>query len=206
MDLSRPYSLISSSADLDALAVLSRTTEPLSGREVARRAGRSQEWTRRLMRRLAEHGVVEQGSGGSALLYELNRQHLAAPAIEQLVALRMLLIDRLRSEIAGWQAAPHAAALFGSAARGDGGRESDIDLLVVRPASIDEEDGVWRGQLDELADGVRAWTGNHASIVELGAGDLDGLLERSPPVLDGIRSDAIDLGGRRIRTLLRRTR
>lgn len=206
MDLGRPHSLISSGADLDVLAVLWRTTAPLSGREIARRADRSQEWTRRVMRRLAEQGIVEGQAGGAALLYELNRRHLAAPAIEQLVGLRVLLLDRLREEIASWRIAPESAALFGSAARGDGTTESDIDLLIVRPAAIDEEDAVWRGQLDTLADDVRAWTGNHASIVDLGVGEIDGLLDRSPPVLHGIRSDAIDLGGRRIRTLLGRAR
>lgn len=206
MDLGRPHSLISSGADLDVLAVLSRTTAPLSGREIARRADRSQEWTRRVVRRLAEQGVVDGQSGGGALLYELNRRHLAAPAIEQLVGLRVLLLDRLREEIGGWEVAPESAALFGSAARGDGNLQSDIDLLIVRPAPIDEENVTWRGQLDTLAEGIRAWTGNHASIVELGAGEIDGLLDRSPPVLDGIRHDAIDLGGLRIRTLLRRAR
>ncbi len=149
---------------------------------------------------------MEGTAGGAALLYALNRRHLAAPPIEQLIGLRMLLLDRLREEIGGWGVAPESAALFGSAARGDGNIRSDIDLLIVRPLSIDEEDAAWRGQLDALADDIRAWTGNHASIVELGAGEIDGLLDRSPPVLDGIRSDAIDLGGRRIRTLLRRAR
>jgi hypothetical protein len=203
MDLSRPYSLVSSSADMDALAVLARTSSPLSGREIARRSGRSQEWTRTVMARLVELGIAEREAGGSALLYELNRDHLAVPAIEQLVELRALLVDRLRAELAGWALQPTAAVLFGSAARGDGGPDSDIDLFVVRSEGVDEDDPVWRAQIDGLAEGVRAWTGNSAGIAELGAGELEDLVDRAPPVLDSIRAEGIDLAGRRTATLLK---
>lgn len=203
MDLSRPHSIVSSSADLDVLAVLARTTSPLSGREIARRAARSQEWTRRMMRRLVEQGVVERQAGGSALLYALNRDHLAAPAIEQLVELRATLVDRLRAESAGWGIKPVAAALFGSAARGDGGLDSDIDLFVVRPDAVDEDSPQWRAQIDMLAEHVRSWTGNNAGIVEVGAGELAALIDEAPPVLDSIRAEGVDLAGRRIGALLR---
>ena len=93
--------------------------------------------------------------------------------------------------------------MFGSAARGDGGPDSDIDLFVVRPGEIDEDDPTWRAQIDGLAEGVRAWTGNNAGIAELGAGELDDLVDRAPPVLDSIRADGIDLAGQRVATLLR---
>lgn len=156
--------------------------------------------------RLVELGIAEREAGGSALLYGLNRDHLAVPAIEALVELRALLVDRLRAELAGWDVQPAAAALFGSAARGDGGPSSDIDLLVVRPAAVSEADLVWRAQVDGLAEGVRSWTGNPAGIVELDGGELADLLDRAPPVLDSIRADAVDLTDRPVRSLLRGTR
>jgi len=158
------------------------------------------------MERLAEHGIAERETAGSAHLYELNRQHLSAPAIEQLVSLRALLVDRLRAEIASWDIQPVAAALFGSAARGDGGIDSDIDLFIVRPAPVTGDDTAWRDQLDALAEHVRSWTGNSAGIAEVGAGDLGDLLDRAPPVLDSLRSDAIDVGGRPVRSFLRKAR
>jgi len=158
------------------------------------------------MERLADHGIAERETAGSAHLYELNRDHLAAPAIEQLVSLRALLVERLRAEIASWGIQPDAAGLFGSAARGDGGLDSDIDLFVVRPAYVDDDDAAWRGQLDLLAERVRSWTGNSAGIAEVGAGDLSDLVDRAPPVLDSLRADAIDIGGRPIRALLRNAR
>lgn len=206
MDFARPYSLVSPSADFDALAVLARTTDSLSGREIARRAGRSQEWTRKVLERLVEHGIAQRRPGGSALLYDLNRAHLAAPAVEQLVELRLLLVDRLRAELASWDVQPAAAALFGSAARGDGGTDSDIDLFVVRSAAVEVDDPVWLAQSDALATGVRAWTGNNASIVESSVEELVDLIGRAPPILDSIRADAIDLSDPPIRSLLRSAR
>ena len=40
------------------------------------------------------------------------------------------MIERLRNQVEGWQLPAAAVSLFGSAARGEAGRESDIDLLV----------------------------------------------------------------------------
>ena len=40
-------------------------------------------------------------------------------------------MERLRETIRGWRPRPVYACVFGSAARGDGGPDSDIDLLVV---------------------------------------------------------------------------
>jgi len=206
MYLMRPHTLVSSSADPDALVVLAHAAGPLTGREVARRAGRSQDRTRQVLERLVDHGIVLREDVGAARLYSLNREHLAAPAIVELSELRALLVDRLRAELAAWKRPPLGAALFGSAARGDGDLDSDIDLLVVRPEDVGEEDSVWRSQIDLLYDGVRAWTGNPAAIVEVGAGELDDLICRAPPVLDSIRAEGIDLAGTRIGRLLRSTR
>ena len=71
----------------------------------------------------------------------------------------------------GVELAPVHASVFGSAARGDGDAASDIDVFVVRPATVAEDDATWRGQLDSLADDITRWTGNHAGISEVGPDD-----------------------------------
>jgi hypothetical protein len=91
---------------------------------------------------------------GRNLVHELNRDHLAAPAATLLADLRLELWKRLRETLSGWTEKPVHAAVFGSAARGDGGPESDIDLLLVHePFSGDEKGATptWAGVAEAVA-------------------------------------------------------
>lgn len=204
MDVAKPFSAISSSVDADVLVVLAGSTKPRSGRELARRAGRSNTGVQHILGRLVEHGLVYREEVGRMFLYELNRDHLLAPTVEQMAGARAELIRRLRQAIGAWEPAPIHASLFGSAARGDGDTSSDIDFLIVRPADLDPEDAAWREQLDELADSVRRWTGNNAGIAEVSEGELPRLRKDRPPVLEEVSKDAVDLAGEDTRKLLRR--
>jgi predicted nucleotidyltransferase len=204
MDVSKPFTAISSSVDADVLVVLAGSTKPRSGRELARRAGRSNTGVQHVLDRLVEHGLVYREEVGRTFLYELNRDHLLAPTVEQMAGARTELIRRLRKVIGAWEPAPVHASLFGSAARGDGDTSSDIDLLIVRPANLDPEDATWRDQLDELADSVRRWTGNNAGIAEVAEDELPRLRKDRPPVVEEVSEDAVDLAGEDTRKLLRR--
>lgn len=185
------------------LVVLAGTTKPLTGRQVAQLVRRgSQKAVSVALDRLVEHGLVLRQEAGRAYLHRLNRDHLAAAAVESLAGLRGELLRRLRELIGQWVAAPSHASLFGSAARADGDIDSDIDLLVVRPPAVDEDDPVWREQLDGLAEAVHAWTGNHAGIIELSQDEFAALPAQRPPILDDLRADGIDLAGEKLRRAL----
>lgn len=202
MDVSKPFKALGPTVDTDVLVVLAGSNRPRTGREIARLAERSKTGVQRVLNRLVEHGLVDRQEAGEALLYTLNREHLLAPAVEQMAAVRTALLDRLREAIGAWKVRPAHASLFGSAARGDGDVESDIDLFVVRPHNVEDENETWRAQLDELAQSVRRWTGNHAGIAEVSAEDLPRLLRDRPPVIDQVREDAVDLVGKPLRRLL----
>lgn len=196
VDLSRPWAPIRSPIDMEVLRVLRGTTRPLTGRDVARlvRVG-SQPTVNASLRRLSDEGLMHLEEAGNAYLYTFNREHLAAPAVELLADVRAELERRLRDEIAGWKIAPVHLSVFGSAARGDGDTQSDIDLFVVRPPRVAEDDAPWRAQLDTLSDHVHAWTGNHVGLSEVSAADLRRLRRQRPPVVDELRRDAITLAG-----------
>lgn len=204
MDVSKPFTAITPGVDGDVLVVLAGSTKPRSGRELARRAGRSSTGVQHVLDRLVEHGLVNREEVGRTFLYELNRDHLLAPTVEQMAGARGELIRRLRDEIDAWETPPVHASLFGSAARGDGDASSDIDLLVVRPADVGPDDVRWRGQVDGLADLVRRWTGNNAGIAEVSEGELPRLRKDRPPVVEEVSEDAVDLAGEATRKLLRR--
>jgi predicted transcriptional regulator len=204
MNVSKPFAAISPGVDADVLVVLAGSTKPRSGRELARRAGRSNTGVQHVLDRLVEHGLVNREEVGRTFLYKLNRDHLLAPTVEQMAGVRAELVRRLRDAIDGWEVPPVHASLFGSAARGEGDASSDIDLLVVRPADVDPDDVRWRGQVDGLAGLVRRWTGNNAGIAEVSEGELPRLRKDRPPVVEEVSEDAVDLAGEATRKLLGR--
>jgi DNA-binding transcriptional ArsR family regulator len=207
MDVARPYAAVASGIEGEALMVLAGTTAPLTGRQIARlvRRGTSPSVSAAL-ERLTAQGIVHRQQAGRAYLHTLNRDHVAAPAVVLLADLRSELLRRLRDTFERWDPAAVHASMFGSAARADGDAESDIDLLVVRPAGIDQEDSRWRAQLDALNDAVYAWTGNHAGVIELGEADLEQLRRDPPAIVGDLRADGIDLAGVSVRDLLKEHR
>lgn len=205
MNLSFPYTAALSKTDGQVLSALAGTTKPLGGREVARIAGVSQNGAWKALRRLVDQGVViEEPAGGRALLYTLNRNHLAADPIITLTRLRSILIARLKEELESWEVPPVHASIFGSAARGDGDIESDIDILIVRPRDVEEDDDQWRSQIDSLATTVHSWTGNHAGIAEIAQRDLPRLRRERPAVIEDVVTDGVGLVGDDPSSLFRR--
>jgi predicted nucleotidyltransferase len=183
--------------DVELLVELARSTQPRSGRELARRIERSWGGVRPVLNRLVAHGLLERDEVGATYVYRLNREHLLAPAVDQLAGARIAFLDRVRELVAQWEVQPVHVSIFGSMARGDGGTDSDIDFFIVRPRQVDLEDEAWRQQLDGLSERVNTWTGNVASLVEVGAGELAELRRDDRPILKEIRSDAIDLAGKK---------
>jgi DNA-binding transcriptional ArsR family regulator len=196
MDVARPYSAVVPSLDGDVLVTLAGTSRPLTGRQVAELSRRgSQTAVSAVLDRLVEHGLVLRQQAGRAHLHTLNREHVAAGVVEGLAGLRAELLQRLRMSLSSWDPAALHASMFGSAARGDGDTASDIDLFIVRPAQISEDDAPWAAQIDELSRSTHAWTGNHAGIIDVSARELSRLFRDRPPVFEGLRSDAIHLAG-----------
>ena len=196
MNVSRPYAVISSPLDVEVLLVLRRTTRPLTGREVARLVRKGSEaGVRKALARLTAHGLVHAEEAGRAFLHTLNREHLAAPAVEVLATMRHELEGRLADEIEGWRVQPAHVSLFGSAARGDGDTASDIDLFLVRPDDVEEHDAVWREQVARLADHIYRWTGNRLAVAEVDAREVRRLRQDRPAIVEALSADAVTVAG-----------
>lgn len=203
VDLARPYTSICPTLDSGVLSVLAGTTRPLTGREVSRLVGRpSHSGVLDVLNRLAEHGLVDREEAGRAFLFTLNREHLAAPAVDVLAQMQRALLQRLHDAVESWEMPPIHMSLFGSGARGEGDTRSDVDLFVVRPKAVDSEDPAWREQVDQLSRQVQRWTGNRAGISEVSESTLPQLRKDAPPILDELRADAITISGPEIAALL----
>ncbi len=193
MDLRHPFGVVTPSVDGDVLAVLARADKAFSGRAVQRAiSGTSQRTVLRALRRLEDQGIVQSEPAAPAILFRLNRRHLAAPMIEALASLRLQLIERLRETIESWELAPLVAVLFGSAARGDASEESDLDILLVRARGVDD-DG-WRAQVAALEEAATAWTGNDARALEYGEEELPSLLGSERVIDDAVREGILLYG------------
>ncbi len=152
--------------------------------------------------RLVGQGLVLRQDAPPASLYTLNRQHVAAPTVETMASIRTELLDRLRQTFSSWSTPPVHASMFGSAARQDGDIDSDIDIFLLRPTGVSDEDATWSEQLHEIGDSIRAWTGNRASIIDFTEQDVRQMQDESRPVLADLHRDGIDLAGVPLRDLL----
>jgi Nucleotidyltransferase domain len=196
MDLARPMSVVTPTLDGDVLAVLAGGRGKLTGRQIARMIGASQEGVRRSLQRLVRQGIALDERAGAALLFQLNRQHIAAPYIEGLAFLRLELIRRLREKINEWEISPVSAVLFGSVARGDATTDSDLDIAVIRPANTDADEPGWRDQIVDLEAHASALTGNDTRVLEYSQNELK-TAGRREPVLRSAAREGIELFGSR---------
>lgn len=208
MDLSFPLATITPTLDAGVLHVLAATTAGCSGAEVHRRVGRgSDEGVRKVLTRLVTQGVVLVETPARYPVYRLNRDHVAVPHIEALTRVRDEIVGNIRSEVANWEVEPSHAGLFGSFARGSADKDSDIDVLLVRPDSQAEfDEDAWLEQLDRLDRRIRAWTGNAAQIVDLAPATLGLMARAADPLVDSWRAEDIQVHGEPLVELLRRLR
>ncbi len=194
MDFRRPLQDVTPTLDGDVLSVLARAEAEMTGRELQRVIGHgSHQGIRNAADRLAEQGVVARRSVGNAKLNQLNRDHVAATWIEGLAGLPAQVLDRLRDAISRWDRRPTLVVLFGSVARGEATPESDLDLLVVRPADCEPDEPVWQEQISALQAHASAWTGNDARVLEFGEQELTG--DGPQQVLTDAARDGIELYG-----------
>lgn len=194
MQLHRPLAVVTPTLDGDVLRVLSNADAAFTGRQVARLLPQhSQKGVQNVLRRLVEQGIVTRSVAGPAHQYRLNREHLAAPYVVALSQLRDELGRRVAELVAEWTNPADAVILFGSAARNEMRPNSDIDLFVVRPSSVDDD--VWVDQSAHLSERISAWTGNDTRVLEMTPDEARRGLAQGDEVLCAIRDEGQVLFG-----------
>lgn len=191
MNLNKPLTSLIPMLEGEVLTVLAGAQASFTGLQVQTIIGKySPRGVRDALQRLCVQGIVTRRPVGAADLYELNPEHLMTKYIKSLVNLRSEFLGLLNKEVAVWGILPVCGAVFGSAVRSDMKPESDIDIFIVRPKTVEFGLGAWREQLTDLSRKIAEWTGNDAQIFEL---DEDGIdLELASK--DGILYTIIDQG------------
>lgn len=197
MDLASPITSVVPGVKGVVLGILARSGQPLTGRGIAQLAdgSASQQGISVALVDLVGSGIVHRQPAGRANLYALNRQHIAADSVVALANLRDTLIDRIRAHVSHWATPAVAVWMFGSLARGRATANSDIDILIIRPDAIDEEDPAWSQQVLDLGLSVQTWTGNRCDVIEYDETSWADLVRSRDPLVTNVRADALVLAG-----------
>lgn len=181
MNLTEPLADIASPGAAAILRRLALLEAPTSGRRIALLAGVPPRRAVAVFHDLLEIGLVNRERVGQAWLYRLNRRHLYWSPIEAILSAPSTiesLIDSILTEHADPET---SAAVFGSFARREAGRGSDIDLLVVWSDQISPE--AREATIAALTDAVEPLTGNRLGLLELAWPDLERMARSGEPIL-----------------------
>ena len=181
--------------------MLGATTSELNLTTVSRLAKVSPAQTSRVLPHLVDLGIVTRRDVPPTALFTLNRDHIAAPAVELLLRPRELLVDRIRASAGRIRPKPLNITLFGSIARGSGGPDSDIDLAVIRPDGIAAEDPDWVESMIRWEDDVRSASGNTVNVIEVTDGELRSSLRSRASFWREVAEQGITVMGRSISEL-----
>lgn len=184
MDFSRPFRALTPTLDGPVLRALARVDTPMTRRQLTELVeDASEAGVRKVLGRLAGQGVVIEARIGAQFTYVANRDHLMWPAVEVVMSARRRLEEAIRERVSRWEIKPISVEIFGSYATGAADAESDIDVMVVRPAVDDDGLEHWYQQVDDLRLLVERWTGNSCEMLNVDQPTLEDMLDNGEPVL-----------------------
>ena len=189
MDFVRPVEAIVPGAQGRVLAVMAETTAELNLRTIAELSGVSQAQASRVLPGLVELGVLERREVPPSSLFRFVPEHVASRAILALARSADTVLDELGHLAASLLVPPVSIVVFGSFARREADAESDIDMLVVRPSDVDEDDEKWASSMEQLHTDSRRLTGNPIEVLEVSAGEVAALVKSRRPLWADIRRD-----------------
>lgn len=201
MDFREPVQAVIPGTQGRILAVLSQTSAELNLRTIARLSGVSVAQASRVMPGLVDLGLVERREAPPSALFRFVPNHVAARAVAMLADVRTTVLDELKTTAGHLSVAPVSVIVYGSFARGVADRSSDIDLLVIRPPRVGEDDPGWRATIDEWVDGVRRLTGNRIELLEVAAEEAGAKLRSKKQLWSDIQREGLVLFGRTIEDL-----
>ncbi len=195
MDFARPVEAVVPGVQGRILAVLAETSAELNLRTIARLSRVSVAQASRVMPSLVELGIVERREAPPSALFRFVPEHVAARAVTALAGARETVLDEIGGVAGDLVPAPASVIVFGSFARAEAVRGSDLDVVVVRADGIEEEDARWRESLAAWSSGLRRLTGNAIDVVEVSEPDAIRLLRSRKPLWLDVQRDGVVVFG-----------
>ena len=188
MDFVHPISAVIPGAQGRVLEVLAATTAELNLRTLARLSGVSVAQASRVLPGLVDLGLVERREVPPSSQFLLVRSHVAAGPILALANARESVCVELGRLAKLLPIRPLSVIVFGSLARGEADVESDVDMVVVRPRGVSDDDA-WGISVERWRVAVHRLTGNAVEILEVAADEMATRLASRSQVWRDIRRD-----------------
>lgn len=170
MDFERPVEALIPGASGRLLGALARVEAELPVSTLAAVAGVGRTRASSVLAALSDLGVVSRRQVGPTVLVRLERENAAGKLVADLANLRDLVVRQLRELAARIDPAPLSLTLFGSFARGEADRASDIDILAVPPS--DDGRAGWAASLTDFSSRAQVLTGNAVQILDYDLAEL----------------------------------
>lgn len=136
-----------------------------------------------------ELGVVERREVPPSSLFRLVPEHVASRAILSLARSTDTVLDELGQLARGLPVPPVSIVVFGSFARREATVDSDIDVVVVRPSGVDEDDEQWADSIEQWRTDVRWLTGNPVEVLEVSSDEAASRVAGRSQLWNEIRGD-----------------
>lgn len=78
-----------------------------------------------------------------------------------------IALDQMGAAALELPVSPASVIVFGSFARREADRHSDIDAVIVRADGVDEDDDAWTAGIEQWRQETRAITGNPVEVIEI---------------------------------------
>lgn len=201
MDFVRPVQAVIPGVQGRILAVLAEASGELNLRTIARLSGVSPAQASRVLPVLVELGVVERRETPPSALFRLVEGHVASQAVLALARARLTVLDEIGGLASELSPVPVSVIVFGSLARGEADRLSDIDLVVVRAADVNEDHEPWVAGLERFRVRVRRLTGNRVELVGVGEEEIARFLGGRRPLWRDVAREGVVVFGRTLAEL-----
>lgn len=184
MHFHQPFGGVVPGARGVVLAVLLRTGEPLTGRQIHGMVSDEHSlWSvQESLKALTGLGLVTSRTVGRAGIHQVNESHASIGPLRALLdpmaALRAAVSEVVDPDV-------NAVLLFGSIARGEATETSDVDLAVIAAAG-------WSGRV-ELEDLVQARLGNACDVLLFTPAEFAESAQMAEPVVSDIVRDGVAL-------------
>ncbi len=198
VDFRHPIEATIPGAQGRVIAALLGTSGELNLRTIARVAGVSIAQASRVLPGLVALGMVERREVPPSSLFRLVPEHVATHALLDIAHSRAVVMTEMGRAASRIRPAPASVIAFGSFARGDGQPDSDIDVIIVRPSSVDADDERWTHTIDRWRATVGRVAGNTVEILEVAADAVAAKLISGTDLWRDIRRDGHVLFGERL--------